>query len=108
MANPAINAALVAAAQQQVLAATHITGPLTKAGATSSRVAIPLDLSAKGADKLLAQLVGRGHVRDAGGGRYWLDEAAVASTKAEGQRAALILLAFLLSLGASLWALTLG
>jgi hypothetical protein len=108
MVNPAFNAALIAAAQQQALTATHVTGPLMKAGATSSRTATTLDLSAKGADKLLAQLVQRGHVRGAGAGRYWLDEAAVASTKAAGQRLALILLAFLLSLGASLWALTLG
>lgn len=106
MANPAINAALIAAAaQQQALTNTHITGPLKKAGATSARTAIPLDLSAKGTDKLLAGLVKRGHVRAAGAGRYWLDEAAVANSKAAGTRAALIIIAVLLSITASLVAL---
>lgn len=106
MANPAINAALIAvAAQQQALTDAHITGPLKKGRATSVRTAIPLDLSAKGIDKLLAALVKRGHVRSAGDGRYWLDEAAVAESKARGTRVALIVIAVLLSITASLLAL---
>ncbi|UUR07618.1 hypothetical protein [Sphingomonas glaciei] len=106
MVNPAINAALIAAAaQQQALTDTHITGPLRKGGATSARTAIPLDLSAKGTDKLLAGLIKRGQVRSAGAGRYWLDETAVASAKARGTRVALIVIAVLLSITASLVAL---
>lgn len=105
MANPALNAALIAAAQQQAAASKLITDPLKQAGATNARAAIPLDLSAKGSDKALAALIKKGHVRAAGGGRYWLDEAAVARSTAAGTRAALILLAFLISLGASLLAL---
>jgi hypothetical protein len=108
MANPGINAALMVAAQQQALAATHITDPLRKSGATSPRAATTLNLSAKGTDKLLAELVKRGHVRTVGGGRYWLDEAAIARTKAAGKRVALILIVFLLSVTASLLALTLN
>lgn len=106
MANPAINAALIAvAAQQQALSDAHITGPLKKARATSARTAIPLDLSAKGTDKLLAAMVKRGHVRSAGAGRYWLDEAAVAESKARGTKTALIIIIVLLSVTASLVAL---
>jgi DNA-binding IclR family transcriptional regulator len=106
MANPAINIALIAAAQQQqALTNEHITGPLKKAGATSVRTAIRLDLSAKGTDKLLAGLVKHGHVRVAGDGRYWIDEAAVARSKAAASRIALIVIAFLLSATASLIAL---
>ena len=106
MANPAINAALIAvAAQQQALTDAHITGPLRKGSATSARTAIPLDLSAKGTDKLLAAMVKRGHVRSAGAGRYWLDEAAVAESKARGTKTALIIIVVLLSVTASLVAL---
>jgi len=108
MANPGINVALMVAAQQQALTATQITGPLKKAGATSARTAIPLDLSAKGADKLLAGLLKRGQVRSLGNGRYWLDEAAIASAKAAGVRIAFIVIAFLLSVTASLLALALS
>ena len=106
MANPAINAALIAAAaQQQALTEQHILTPLKKAGATSARTATTLDVSAKGADKLLAALVKRGHVRAAGDGRYWLDEAAIKRSEAAGLRIALIIIAFLLSVTASLVAL---
>jgi hypothetical protein len=107
MANAAITAALIAS-QQQALAQAQITTPLKEAGATSSRAAIPLDLTAEGADKLLANLVKQGHVRVAGGDRYWLDEEAIARSTASARRGALILAAFLLSAGASLWALSLG
>jgi hypothetical protein len=109
MAPPAVNAALIAAAaHQQAETAKLITDPLRKAGATGPRSAIELDLSAKGASKLLDGLVKRGHVRAAGGGRYWLDEAAIAKSKAAGNRAALIILAFTISLAASLWAIALS
>ncbi len=106
MANPGINAALIAAAAaQQALTEQHVTTPLKTAGATSARSATILDLSAKGADKLLAALVKRGHVRATGDGRYWLDEAAIKRSQAAGLRIALIIIAFLLSVTASLVAL---
>ena len=106
MANAGINAALIAvAAQQQALTDEQIINPLKQAGATSPRKAIRLDLSAKGSDKLLAGLVKHGHVRSAGDGRYWLDEAAIARTNASAGRVALIIVAFLLSVTASLIAL---
>ncbi|WP_300973620.1 hypothetical protein [Sphingomonas sp. LHG3406-1] len=108
MANPAINAALIAAAQQQAASARLITDPLKKARATNSRAAIPLDLSAKGTKEMLDYLVKRGDVRDSGGGRYWIDEEAIARSKASATRFSLILIVFLLSVGASLWALVLS
>lgn len=107
MVNPGINAALIVAAQQQQLAAAHITDPLRKGGAISAQTAITLDLSAKGADKLLAGLLKRGHVRAAGDGRYWLDEGALARSQSAGVRVVLIIIAFLLSVTASLAALLL-
>lgn len=108
MVNPAINAALIAAAaQQQALTEQHVLNPLKAAGATSPRNATTLDLSAKGADKLLASLVKRGYVRATGEGRYWLDEAAMKRAQAAGLRVALIVIAFLLSVTASLVALLL-
>jgi hypothetical protein len=107
MTNAAITAAIIAS-QQQAHAQAQITTPLKKAGATSSRAAIPLDLTAKGADKSLVALVKQGHVRAAGGDRYWLDEEAIAKAKASATRGALIAVAFLLSAVASLWALSLG
>jgi hypothetical protein len=106
MANAAINAAvLAAAAQQQALTAKAIIDPLKKAQAFTSRQAIPLDLSAKGTDKLLRQLVERGHVREAGDGRYWLDREEVERSKAAAVRGGWILAAFLLSVTASLIAI---
>jgi hypothetical protein len=106
MANPAINIALIAAAQQQAQTGKALTDQLKTAGATHVRAARPLDLSVKGSDAMLAYLVKRGHIREAGGGTYWLDEDAIARSTATGTRVALVLLAFLLSAGASLLALT--
>ncbi len=104
MANAGINAALIAAAAQQ-----HSNDDLTKQlkakGATSARTASPLDLSASGTSATLRSLIKQGYVRDAGGGRYWLDEARVARASAAAGKFFLILLAFLLSAGASLVAL---
>lgn len=105
MANVAINGALIAAVQQQAAVAKLIIEPLKRAGALNAHGAVTLDLSAKGADKALAGLVKLGHVHAAGEGRYWLDEAAIARSNAAGTRAALIMIAFLLSLAASLIAL---
>jgi hypothetical protein len=105
MVNPAINVAVMAA-QQQAKATKVIFDQLLTAGATSQRAATKLKLG-KGDDKMLAYLVRRGHVREAGGGRYWLDKEAVARTKARGVWVALILTALLVSGGASLLALAL-
>lgn len=105
MANPAVNVALIAAAQKQAKAAEAITEQLGKAGATNARAATTLDLGEAGSEKILEWLIARGHVREAGGGRYWLDKDAVAQSKSRGSRFALILLAFLLSAGASLAAI---
>lgn len=105
MANPAINAALLVAAQQQAQSAKALTDQLVKARALSARTAIPLELSAKGSGTMLQWLVKRGHIREAGGGRYWLDEEAISAAKSRGLRVALILSAFALSAGASLLAL---
>ena len=105
MANAAINVAVMAAAQQQAQIEKALTDQLKEARAVHLRAARPLDLSAKGSDKALAGLVRKGFVREAGGGTYWLDEEAIAHAKRAGVRVALILLAFLLSLGASLIAL---
>lgn len=105
MANPAINVALIAAAQSQALSAKALTDQLKKAGATNVRAAAPLDLSVKGSEKVLESLVRRGHIREAGGALYWLDEDAIARGKSAGVRVTLILLAFLLSAGLSLLAL---
>lgn len=106
MANAAINAAiLAAAAQQQALTAKAILDPLKEAEAFTAREAVALDLSAKGTDKLLAQLVERGHVREAGAGRYWLDREEIERTRAAAVRAGWIAAAALLSITASLIAL---
>jgi hypothetical protein len=106
MANAAINAALIAAAaEQQALTAKAILDPLKEAGAFTARKAITLDLSAKGTDKLLAQLVKRGHVRESGAGRYWLDREEVERSKAAAGRAGWIITAVMLSITASLIAL---
>ena len=108
MVNVAGNAALIAAAQQQALSEKALIDQLRKAEATNVRAARSLDLSAKGADKVLEGLIKRGHVREAGGGTYWLDDEAIARGKAAGVRFSLILIAFLLSATASLLALALA
>jgi len=108
MSNPALNAAVIAAAQEQAASAKAIKDQLTKAGATSPRSPTSLDLSINGSGKMLEYMVKQGHVRDAGGGRYWLDEEAVARSTANSKRVALIVAVFLLSLAASLWAILLN
>lgn len=104
MANPAVNIALIAAAQKQAESTKVIFSQLMSAGATSQQSAVRLKLD-KGSDNMLAYLLRRGHVREAGGARYWLDKEAVARSKARGIWVALILAAFLVSGGASLLAL---
>jgi hypothetical protein len=105
MVNPAVNIALIAAAQQQALSTKAVFDQLKKAAAFAPRSAVTLDLSVKGSGKMLDDLVKRGHVREVGGGRFWLDQEAVARSKAAASRVGLILCAFLLSVGASLLAL---
>lgn len=105
--NAAANVALIAAAQQQAASAKAITDQLHKANAYGAAAAVPLDLSLKMSDKMLQQLIDKGHVRAAGGELYWLDREAVERSKANATRWSLIAIAFLLSLGASLLALLL-
>jgi hypothetical protein len=105
MANPAINIALIAAAQQQALNEKALLDQLRKAGATGPRQAAPLDLSVKGSDQLLEGLLKRNHVRSSGGGLYWLDEEAIANATARTRSAGLIVLVALISVTASLIAL---
>jgi len=105
MAQVAINAALIAAAARQEAATKAILKQLNDARANQSRGAVTLDLSAQASAAALARLIKSGHVREAGGGAYWLDEEAVARGKAAGVRLAWIVAAFLLSAGASLAAL---
>ncbi len=104
MANPALSAVLAAAAQKS----SGIIAPpdqLRKAGATNARAAIELDLKAEGSRAILDQYLKLGHIRPAGFGRYWLDEASVARDHAKGARLLMILVIFLISAGFSLWAL---
>ncbi|GAA3996735.1 hypothetical protein [Sphingomonas humi] len=105
MANAGINAALIAVASQQQHDSDDLTKQLRAKGATSVRTAASIDLSASGAAATLRSLVKQGYVRDAGGGPYWLDEEHVVRAQAAVGRFFLILLAFLISLGASLWAI---
>lgn len=108
MSNPAINAALIAAAAKQAEAGKSITEQLKKAGARNARSAVPVDLSVSGSDTMLAYYEKHGHVRAAGGGRYWLDEEAIARSNAAAVKVVLIALAFLLSVAASLIAYAAG
>lgn len=101
--NPAITAAIISASQQQA-SGTALLAQLKKAGATSPAKAIAPDLSAKGADKVLAKLIADGIIRTANG-RVFLDRDRFAERQAGARNAALVLIAFLLSAGASLVAL---
>jgi hypothetical protein len=107
MANAAINVAIMAAAQQQAAGEQVIIDQLRTARAVNARAARPVDLSTKGSDKFLKALLKKGHVRPAGGGSYWLDEEEISRTTAAAGRIALLVLAFVVSAGASLLALTL-
>ncbi|GLR48163.1 hypothetical protein [Sphingomonas astaxanthinifaciens] len=102
--NPAITAALAAANKQQASSA-ELLAQMKKAGAHSKATAIAPDLSAKGADKVLRKLVEDGYLRAAGDGRYFADRERVAENAATARNVALVMLAFLLSAGASLVAL---
>ena len=102
MTNPAINAAVLAAAAQKQAEGDELTKQLRARGATSARDATALDLSASGASQALRSLVKQGYVREVGGERYWLDEERYARAKEAAGKFFLILLAFLLSAAASL------
>ena len=107
MANPAINAALIAvAAQQQALTEQHILTPLKKAGATSARTAIAARLFGQGRGQAARR------ARSSAATSAPPATAATGSTKrrssavkAAGLRIALIVIAFLLSVTVSLVAL---
>lgn len=98
-----INPAVMAAAAVQQKAKEAIVARLREGRATAPTRAMPLPDDQFG--KPLEELVGLAHVRPMGNGRYWLDEAALARSKASGTRVALIVIAFLLSVTASLVAL---
>jgi hypothetical protein len=105
MINPALNAALIAAANKQPASSAAILARLRKAGATSRASAAAPDLSGKGAEAVLRKLVEKGHLRAAGGGLYWIEVERVASSQATARQFGLVLLVFLVSAGASAVAL---
>ncbi|GAA4023257.1 hypothetical protein GCM10022280_24950 [Sphingomonas swuensis] len=105
MVNAAINPAIIAAAQQAALSGKAIADQLLKGRAIDRRSAIPLDLSEKGSAEALAYLVKREQVREAGNGRYWLDQDAMARSRANSIRWVAIIAIFLFSVAASLVAL---
>ncbi len=102
--NAAAFTAAIAAAKQQELS-DAISNQLLAASAITARTATTLDTAAEGSAAALEQMIASGHVRDVGNKRYWLDQSAVARTKASAGRAAWIALAFLVSAGLSLVAL---
>ncbi len=104
MANPAL-AAVLAAAAQKVAGDVSPPDQLRNAGATSSGAAIELDLTAEGSREILAGYLKLGHIREAGFGRYWLDEAALARDHGKGVRGLKILLVSLLIGGLGAWLL---
>jgi hypothetical protein len=101
-----VNPALMAAASVQQKAKDAVLAQLRLKRATGPTRAIPLP--DEQGSKALEELIGLAVVRSSGHGRYWLDEAALARSKTAGTRVALIIVAFLLSVTASLLALTLN
>ena len=105
MANPAINAALIAAAAKQHATAKAIEKELTDAAATSAGRAAPFTPASDTERSLLDYAIKRGTIREAGGGRYWLDTDRQKELQARARNIALIITAGLLSLLASLAAI---
>jgi hypothetical protein len=101
--NPAITAALIAAAHQEE-AEKLVLGRLRNARATGQSSAIPLGLDGD-KRKLLDEALGNGTVKKTSDGRFYLDERAVADRK-EGQGfLALVIILVCLSVVASAVAL---
>ena len=105
MTNPAINVAIVAAAQQQAQTEKAILDPLRGAAATSPARAVTLNLSGKGSERALKSLMKRGYVRKVGNDRYWIDEGRIAEAKQSALRWTLITVAFLTAMLVSLAAI---
>jgi hypothetical protein len=97
--------AAVLAANKHPVSSAELLAQFKKASAYSKASAMRPDLSASGAEKVLRKLIDDGYVRAAGNGLYWADGDRVARNQALARQVALVLLAFLLSAGASLVAL---
>ena len=92
MVNPAITAALLAAANQEEIE-QKVEGRLKKAGALSMASAVALELKDK-EQKLLDQALASGTVKRTDDGRLYLNERVIADRKeGQGFMALLILLA---------------
>lgn len=92
MVNPAINVALLAAANQEEIQ-QKIEGPLKKARAVARESAVALELKDK-EQKLLDQALASGSVKRTDDGRLYLNERVIADrNEGQGFMALLILLA---------------
>ena len=105
MVNPAVNVALIAAAAKKETAAKALKAQLSDAGATSAARAIPLAPASDTERSMLTYALSRGTIREAGGGRYWLDKDRQAELRARARTVALVMTAGLLSALASLVAI---
>lgn len=107
MSNPAINAALLAAAAQKQAAQDALLNQLTSAKAFTPSAAIVLKTDGKDQDGALKELVGHAVVRPIGAGRFYLDRERKAERARQQGHAVLLILAAMLSILASVLALTL-
>lgn len=83
-----------------ILHAEHrLARGLSRAGATTPGAAQPVSSTRAIDGRALERLAAAGAVRDAGGGRYWLDEAAYGAYRGERRRRALIAVAVVLAIG---------
>ncbi|GAA4034483.1 hypothetical protein GCM10022281_13260 [Sphingomonas rosea] len=105
MANPILTTAIINAANAGQASSSGVLADLKKKGAVNAKTAAAPDLSLKGADKVVRALADKGLLRSAGEGRYWIDQDAVAAANSRATYMALIVVAFLLSAGASLVAI---
>ena len=103
--NAAVNAALIAAAAAKEEAANAVRAKFAEAKAFGPATAIVPDIESPEQQSAIDELQGLGIVRALGGGRYYLDRDRQAERKAQQGRIALIVLAGLVSLLASVVAL---
>lgn len=106
--NPAIHAALIAAASKQA-SEESVEARLREAGATDPAQAMAFDAKDKAEQKLLDQAIARGTIGRTADGRVYLDEQAVSDRKeSQGHMLLVILLiaASLIASGAALVLLT--
>jgi hypothetical protein len=78
---------------------------LQRAGATSADTAQPLHELRPIEERALGRLVAAGAIRDAGPGRFWLDESAYGAVRGGRRRRALLLIALVILILAALVAL---